>query len=63
MARVLVVADTDPNLHVELVADDDTANWDGPCSGCGWTVSEHGTRFNDLPDAVQAAIVHLDHRH
>ncbi len=63
MARVLVVADTVPALHVELVADDETANWDGPCSGCGWTVSENNTRFNDLADAVHTAIVHLDHQH
>ncbi len=46
-----------------LVADDDTANWDGGCTGCGWTVSEHHTRFNDLDDAVHGAIVHLDHQH
>ncbi len=39
------------------------ANWDGPCSGCGWTVSENHTRHNDLDDAVNAAIVHLDHQH
>lgn len=63
VARVLVVHDTDPNLHFELAADDTTADWDGPCSGCGYTISEGGTRFNSLADAVQAAIVHLDHHH
>lgn len=62
MARVLVVADANPALFVELAGDDD-ANWDGPCSGCDYTPGEGGTRFNDLTDAVQDAIVHLDHHH
>ncbi len=63
MARVLVVHDTNPDLWFDLVEDGDTADWDGPCSGCDYTISENGTRYNGLEDAVQAAIVHLDHHH
>lgn len=61
MARLLVVHDTRPDLFVELT-DDDTADWDGPCTGCAWRPSA-GDRFNDLADAVHATIVHLDHQH
>lgn len=63
MARVLVVHDTRPDLYVELFDNDDDRSWDGPCTGCGWTVSEGGTRFNDCAEAVQACIVHLNHQH
>jgi hypothetical protein len=60
MARLLVVHDTGPSLRVELTGGDDEEDWDGPCSGYGWWPSEGGT---DLADAVQAAMVHLDHQH
>jgi hypothetical protein len=63
VARVLVVHDTDPDLRIELADDGDDASWDGPCTGCGYTISEGGTRHNGLEDAVHAAIVHLDHHH
>jgi len=62
VARVLVVHDTDPTLLFDL-SDDADANWDGACTGCGYTIGENNTRFNTLPDAVHAAIVHLDHQH
>lgn len=60
MARVLVVSDRDPAL---AVTDEDEPSWDGPCSGCGWTATYGGTRHTTLDDAVQDAIVHLDHQH
>jgi len=64
VARVKIEHDTDPALHIVLdETDDDEPSWDGPCTGCGWTPSEGGTRYNGLEDAVQAAIVHLDHHH
>jgi hypothetical protein len=63
MARVLVASDTDPRLFVELTGGDDDSDWDGRCSRCAYTTSEGGTRFSDLADATQAAIVHIDHQH
>ena len=62
MARVLVVHDHNPDLHIHL-ADDGENDWDGACTGCGHTVSEGGTQCNGLADAVHAAIVHLDFHH
>jgi hypothetical protein len=63
VARILVVHDTDPALFFDLTEDDETADCDGACSGCGYTISEGGSRFNGLADAVHAAIVHLDQQH
>jgi hypothetical protein len=62
MARLTITNDQDPKLFIEL-DEDGEGNWDGRCAGCDYTVSEGGTRFNDLSDAVHDAMVHLDHHH
>ena len=63
MARIMVVHSTDPALFIELTDPDNEADYDGSCTGCGYTVSEGGTRWTSLADAVMAADVHLDHQH
>lgn len=62
MARVLVVHDTRTDLYFDLT-EVGYASWDGSCTGCGYTISEGGTRFTELDDAVLNAIIHLDHQH
>jgi len=59
MARVLVVSDHDPDLHVELVlpdGGDETIRC--RCSG-GCDLRDD----DDTADAVNNAIVHIDHQH
>lgn len=63
VAHLLVVHDTRPALQFDLTDDGDDASWDGACTGCGYTISEGGTRHNGLADAIHAAIVHLDLQH
>jgi hypothetical protein len=63
MARLTVTNDDDPKLFIDLEDEGGEGIWDGRCTGCDYTVSDSGTRFNGLSDAVNDAMVHLDHHH
>lgn len=64
MARILIVSDNDPQIVVELADDPDEGTWDGPCRfpGCTFRVSESTGGNDNLGEAVQEAIVHVDCR-
>jgi hypothetical protein len=62
VARVLVVDDDNPKIHVELQPDTD-GRYDGGCNrpGCTWTVATDHERSASMRDAVESATIHLDH--
>ncbi len=68
MAKLMIVHDTNPDVFIEIVEEDDAGDprWDGECShpGCEYTVSEGGTWYRGLDEALAAAEQHVDrHRH
>lgn len=65
MAKLMVVHDTDPTLFVEILTEEDEdgdLRWDGECSapGCDYTVSEGGTWYRGMDEALSSAELHID---
>ncbi len=64
MSRIIVVADDDPDLRVELVdVDPAEGDWDGGCSRCLWTAHRERGFFPAKLEAVSMAEVHVDLPH
>lgn len=59
MAKILVQAETNPSIMIQLTDPEGEDNWNGTCTQCGHTVSPD----LGMQAAIEEADVHVDQHH